>query len=64
MLVWGRKDPVISREMIEMTRRLLVNCQYHEFENTGHAPYFEKSAEFNRLMLGFLNHQESVQSRG
>jgi len=48
--VWGRQDELIPLASGEKLRdgKLVV------FEHCGHVPQIDKSAEFNRALLGFL----------
>ncbi|NVO84838.1 alpha/beta fold hydrolase [Hymenobacter terrestris] len=54
LLVWGLNDtitpPVVGHEF----HRLLPNSELRFLDHCGHAPMMERPAEFNRLLMGFL----------
>lgn len=55
LIVWGREDRIIPvKHGIEGTRRI-PGSRLHIFDRCGHLPNIEKSEEFNRLVLEFLN---------
>ncbi|NVO31459.1 alpha/beta fold hydrolase [Hymenobacter lapidiphilus] len=54
LLVWGLNDtitpPVVGHEFY----RLLPNSELRFLDHCGHAPMMERPADFNRLLMGFL----------
>jgi 4,5:9,10-diseco-3-hydroxy-5,9,17-trioxoandrosta-1(10),2-diene-4-oate hydrolase len=55
LLVWGEHDPAVSASSGLLLRQFFRNARYDLIPNTGHLPYEEAPAEFNRLLLRFLD---------
>lgn len=54
MLLWGRDDMTVPFEHSHALRAVLPNVEFHDFENCGHIPHYEKPDEVNPLLLEFL----------
>lgn len=53
LLIWGEFDPLFPLELAERVRASL-NTSLHLLHKTAHAPNLGRAAEFNRLVLRFL----------
>ena len=53
-LVWGAEDRSVPLTIGKAAAHLLAPAPLEVIEQAAHAPYFEKPAEFNRLLLQFL----------
>ncbi len=54
LLVWGKQDTITPAFVGEKFKELLPEARLHILDQCGHAPMMEHSAEFNRLLGGFL----------
>jgi 2-hydroxy-6-oxonona-2,4-dienedioate hydrolase len=54
LIVWGAQDQWVPRSVGDAVARLLPTAPYVVMEAAGHAPYFERAADFNDLVLRFL----------
>ncbi len=54
LLIWGREDRVIPLDMSLFLLNRIQKAQLHVFPNCGHWAQWEKSAEFNKLVTGFI----------
>ena len=54
MLLWGRDDMTVPFGHSHALRAVLPNVEFHDFENCGHIPHYEKPDEVNPLLLEFL----------
>jgi 4,5:9,10-diseco-3-hydroxy-5,9,17-trioxoandrosta-1(10),2-diene-4-oate hydrolase len=54
LVVWGREDQIVEAGLAEVARRGIPNVTVRIFERCGHAPMMEQAAEFNSLVLAFL----------
>lgn len=54
LVVWGRNDELISVDRAEQFGRGIAGAKVVVFDHCGHVPPIEKSAEFNRVLLEFL----------
>lgn len=50
----GEHDMITSPELIRQAADLVVGSRYHVVPSAGHSAYFEAAAEWNRVVLGFL----------
>ncbi|MCP2014470.1 pimeloyl-ACP methyl ester carboxylesterase [Deinococcus sp. HSC-46F16] len=57
LIVWGDRDRILPAVHLEEARRLSPHARTHLFPDTGHVPQLERAAEFNRLVLDFLEEQ-------
>ncbi|MGI5453557.1 alpha/beta fold hydrolase [Streptomyces sp. CA-249302] len=55
LLVWGADDIVVPVAVAEAAQRLLGPVPLLLVREAGHAPYLEKSGEFNDIVLRFLS---------
>lgn len=55
LIVWGDRDRLVPPAHAEIGRRLLPNAHVHILPGCGHCPQLERAAEFNELLLKFLN---------
>jgi 2-hydroxy-6-oxonona-2,4-dienedioate hydrolase len=53
-VMWGRQDELIPLASGEKLRDGIRGAKLVVFEQCGHVPQIEKSAEFNRALLEFL----------
>ena len=54
-IIWGDKDRVLPLKHGYLAKEKLPNSRLKIMERCGHIPFFEKSDEFNRLVLEFLS---------
>jgi 2-hydroxy-6-oxonona-2,4-dienedioate hydrolase len=54
LLVWGSRDSIHPRWMLDEMKRRLPTSEALVVENAGHLPHEEASDEFNRCALAFL----------
>jgi 4,5:9,10-diseco-3-hydroxy-5,9,17-trioxoandrosta-1(10),2-diene-4-oate hydrolase len=54
LLIWGREDRVNPLDGALAALKLLRNAQLHVFSGCGHWAQMEKRAEFDRLVIAFL----------
>ena len=54
LVMWGRQDELIPLASGEKLRDGIRGAKLVVFEQCGHVPQIEKSAEFNRALLEFL----------
>jgi 2-hydroxy-6-oxonona-2,4-dienedioate hydrolase len=55
LLVWGRDDRVSSMDRAFIAMRMVPNCEFHVFPKCGHWAMIERKAEFENVVLAFLN---------
>lgn len=55
LIIWGEKDRVLPLKHAYRGKEKLPNAKLKIIEGCGHIPFFERSEEFNRLVLGFLS---------
>ncbi len=55
LLIWGREDRVNPVDGALVAMKMIRRAQLHVFGGCGHWVQLEKSAEFNRLAIEFLN---------
>ena len=53
-LIWGRNDTITPPMVAEEFHQLLPNSELHWIDKCGHAPMMEVPAEFNAILLKFL----------
>ncbi|MBT2557732.1 alpha/beta fold hydrolase [Hymenobacter sp. ISL-91] len=54
LLVWGLNDTITPPVVAHEFHRLLPNSELRFLDHCGHAPMMERPADFNRLLMGFL----------
>ncbi len=54
LFVVGEHDLITSPEMIRQAAALIPGAVCHEIPGAGHSAYFERPAEWNRVVLSFL----------
>ena len=54
LLFWGRDDRTVPFEHSLDLRAALPHVEFRVIENCGHIPHYERPAEFNLLLLEFL----------
>lgn len=64
LLVWGEKDQWTPLSMAYRTREALPNAQLRVMDDCGHAPYFERPAEFARIVQDFFIGQAAPTGSG
>ena len=55
LIIWGEKDGVLPIKHGYLGKENLPNAKLKIMEGCGHIPFFEKSDEFNELVLRFLS---------
>jgi 2-hydroxy-6-oxonona-2,4-dienedioate hydrolase len=55
LIVWGREDGLIPLSDGQRFKKEIPNSTLVVIEQCGHVPNFEKAAEFNTVLLKFLN---------
>ncbi len=58
LIIWGEYDEVLPAAHLESAAQRYPHAQTHLFRDTGHAPQLEQSADFNALVLNFLDNLE------
>jgi 3-oxoadipate enol-lactonase len=54
MLLVGEQDALAPAHVMELMARRIPHSRFERIAGSGHSAYFEKAAEFNRLMIDFL----------
>ncbi len=54
LIMWGKKDIIITKAMVEETKKELNDSTVIEFENIGHSPMVENPEVFKNTLLNFL----------
>jgi pimeloyl-ACP methyl ester carboxylesterase len=54
LVLWGREDPLMPRDLAERFRRDIGRCTLNILEQCGHNPQEEKPAEVNEAICRFL----------
>jgi pimeloyl-ACP methyl ester carboxylesterase len=57
LLVWGDQDALIPPSTMELMKRRIPHARTALIRGAGHSVYFEKGAEFNSILLEFLQTQ-------
>jgi pimeloyl-ACP methyl ester carboxylesterase len=60
LYIVGEHDLITSPEMIRQAQALIAGAEYHEVKGAGHSCYFEKAAEWNRVVGAFLRRAEGL----
>jgi len=55
LIIWGEKDRVLPLKHAYWGKEKLPMAKLEIMEGCGHIPFFERSEEFNRLVLEFLS---------
>ncbi len=55
LIIWGEKDRVLPLKQGYLGKEKLPNAKLKIMEGCGHIPFFERSDEFNELVLKFLS---------
>ena len=54
MLVVGEEDSLVPPSVMEVMARRIPQARFVKVPGAGHSVYFEKPADYNRLVLEFL----------
>ena len=54
-LIWGRQEKAVPLETGLAAHELLAGSELAVIDAASHAPYYEQPAEFNRILLDFLD---------
>ena len=54
LLIWGRNDTEITKDMIKDIRSFLPRLKFKPVENAGHGIVFQKTEIINKLIIDFL----------
>jgi pimeloyl-ACP methyl ester carboxylesterase len=60
LYIVGEHDLITSPEMIRQAQGLIPNAEYYEVAGAGHSCYFERAAEWNRVVGEFLARAEAL----
>ncbi|MDB4988403.1 MAG: Beta-ketoacyl synthase, partial [Myxococcaceae bacterium] len=60
LIIHGRHDTVINREVAQLLHRTVVGSRYVEVLDAGHFPSLTAAAEVNALLSGFVQEVEST----
>jgi len=63
-LFWGREDATLPFELSATLMRVLPRAEFRCIEGAGHVPHWEKSEEFNKVLIEFLGRQLSPDAGG
>ncbi len=55
LIIWGAQDKVIPVRHAYLAHERITNSKLHVFEQCGHEPQRDRAADFNRVVLDFLN---------
>ena len=55
LIMWGKKDTIITKEMVEETKNEFQNSYIVEFDNIGHSVMVENPALFKEQLVKFIN---------
>jgi 2-hydroxy-6-oxonona-2,4-dienedioate hydrolase len=55
LIIWGKQDGLLPVADAAVFNKGIAGSQLVIFDNCGHAPQFEKAADFNREVLKFLD---------
>jgi pimeloyl-ACP methyl ester carboxylesterase len=55
LIIWGEKDRVLPLKHAFFAKERLRDAKLEIMEGCGHIPFFERSEEFNRVVLSFLS---------
>jgi pimeloyl-ACP methyl ester carboxylesterase len=58
----GEHDMITPPDLIKMCHRLIPGSRYHLAVESGHSVYWEKPAEFNDVVLRFLQDVEGAEN--
>ncbi|MBU0672953.1 MAG: alpha/beta hydrolase [Candidatus Margulisbacteria bacterium] len=59
LIIQGDQDPIVSPEAAEYLHGRIKDSELRVFAGVGHAPFLEKTREFNLTMRGFLAKNEN-----
>jgi pimeloyl-ACP methyl ester carboxylesterase len=59
LLIWGTRDSAVDLRSAEQLRRALPASELTLIEGAGHLPFEETPAEFNRLVLDFVERKRA-----
>jgi len=54
LIIWGKEDQILPIKHGHLSKEKLPNAELKIMDGCGHIPFFERSDEFNRLVLKFL----------
>jgi pimeloyl-ACP methyl ester carboxylesterase len=54
LLIWGKQDPVVPLSVAELYNQRIAGSKLVAFDQCGHMPEIEKSAEFIKEVESFL----------
>jgi pimeloyl-ACP methyl ester carboxylesterase len=57
LIVWGEKDGLFPVEIASIIHRTIPGSVLKIFENTGHAPQFERPLALSRVVVSFARHK-------
>jgi pimeloyl-ACP methyl ester carboxylesterase len=63
LIVWGEDDTIVPLALGQRLHQQLVHSRFVVIRGAVHVPMWEKSAEFNRIVLEFLTDQPNIPLR-
>ncbi|MEO8287152.1 MAG: alpha/beta fold hydrolase [Chloroflexota bacterium] len=57
LVIWGARDRVVPLEHATLFARAIPQARLSIMRGSGHMPFYQKPAQFNRLILGFLRNK-------
>ena len=55
LLMWGEEDVSVPFKYSKVFVSLVPRTRFHAIPDSGHIPHYEKSSQFNPILLDFLN---------
>jgi len=55
LIIWGNEDPIIPAEHADVFVSSISNCRFQLMKNCGHTPYVEEPRKFFKIVMDFLN---------
>ncbi len=55
LIIQGARDPIVSAGAAEYLKENIKNSELYVFPGVGHAPFLEKTTDFNRRLREFVN---------
>lgn len=55
LIIWGEKDKLMPLSKVEQNFKLIPKVEVRIIKDAGHIPSIEKSEEFNKIIVDFLD---------
>jgi 2-hydroxy-6-oxonona-2,4-dienedioate hydrolase len=59
LIIWGANDPVIPIQHADGFVSAIKNCRFYRMDGCGHTPYVQNAEEFAKIVLNFLNNDQT-----